>query len=197
MNNPPPSTPFPVPGFHGGNNNASPAEFLEFLRSLTTQYLGDKCDRIRATDKTVWVTIVDGLTDHFLGAFPQPDIVSWNTMQDKVEMTEATLEVIRRVFLRVDGIYTGSVDLFRKVFVRLLDLCGVLDIWKEAATETGESGLPSTRMREKTILTLTTLLRGLDGNNPSEAQESSWKALRRILQECVDVCAGVYRLYLG
>ncbi len=89
----PPSTPFPVPGLNGTSDNATPAEFLSFLRNLINEYLGDNCPRI--TKKDTWVTVVNGLTDHLLGTFPLPDVVSWNAMQEKVEMTEVSLEVIK------------------------------------------------------------------------------------------------------
>ena len=50
----------------------------------------------------------------------------WDGIQERLEVTEATLEVIRRVFLRVDGIFTGSEGLVRKIFVGLMDFCRVL-----------------------------------------------------------------------
>ncbi|KDR84099.1 hypothetical protein GALMADRAFT_697464 [Galerina marginata CBS 339.88] len=166
----PPSTPFP--GLKGSDNNTSPAEFLQFLRSITAQYLGDNAARIAASNKDAWIAVVDGLTDHLLGSFPLPDIVSWNTMKEKIVMTEATLDVIRRVFLRVEGIYSSSEGLVKKLFVRLLNLCGVLD--------------------EKAFGVLVSILRGLGDHNPliSEGPESSWKVLRGILKECLDVCNG-------
>ncbi|KAF8165695.1 hypothetical protein B0H34DRAFT_248869 [Crassisporium funariophilum] len=183
------STPFPVPAFGGTDSNATPAEFLEFLRSLITQYLGDACPRIPAANKAAWITIVDGLTDHFLGPFPSPDIVSWNTMQEKVEVTAMTLEVIGRVFRRVECIYNGSEQLVRKLFARLLDLCKVLDIWIDSKI-CGETTLSSYNMKQKALALLTLILRGLGDNCPSPSDKSdlSWGVLRAILKECIDVC---------
>ena len=189
----PPSTPFPVPGFNASSSNATPAQFLEFLRSLITQYLGDTSPRILSSAKTAWATIVDGLTDHFLGPFPLPDFVTWETMQEKVEITEATLEVIRRVFMRVEGIYNGSEVLVRKMFARLLDLCRTLDLWVDIEILSGDQAYTPGYVKEKALSLLVFLLRGL-GNNippPSDQQyQPSWKTLREILKECVDVCHG-------
>ena len=191
----PTSTPFPVPGFNASSSNATPAQFLEFLRSLITQYLGDTSPRILSSAKAAWVTIVDGLTDHFLGSFPLPDVVTWETMQEKVEMTEAALEVIRRVFMRVEGIYNGSEDLVRKIFARLLDLCRTLDVWVDVGIPSGDQAFTPGYIKEKAFSLLVFLLRGLgDSDNtppPSDHQsQPSWKMLREILKECIDVCHG-------
>ncbi|CAA7258548.1 unnamed protein product [Cyclocybe aegerita] len=190
MNNTPPSTPFPVPGFAGADNNASPAEFLKFLRSLTTQYLGDNSPRILAANKAAWVTIVNGLTDHFLGSFPLPDIVSWSAMQERVEVAEVTLEAIKRVFERVEGIYNDSEELVRKLFARLLDLCRVLDVWTEPEVVCEEAMFSPAHMKEKVSLLLIAVLRGLGDNAPapSEQHSASWKVLREVLVESLGVC---------
>ncbi|KAJ3516810.1 hypothetical protein NLJ89_g892 [Agrocybe chaxingu] len=190
MNNPPPSTPFPVPGFSGTDNNASPAEFLKFLRSLTTQYLGDNSPRILAINKPAWMTIVNGLTDHFLSSFPLPDIVSWNAMQERVEVVEVTLEAIKRVFERVEGIFNDSEELVRKLFARLLDLCRVLDLWIEPEIVFEEAMFSPAHMKEKASLLLIAVLRGLGDNAPapSEQHPPSWKVLREVLVESIGVC---------
>ena len=189
----PPSTPFPVPGFNASSGNATPAQFLEFLRSLITEYLGDTSPRILSSAKAAWVTIVDGLTDHFLGPFPLPDIVAWETMLEKVEMTDATLEVIKRVFMRVEGIYNGSEVLVRKMFARLLDLCRTLDVWVDVGILSGDQAFTPGYIKEKTLGLLVFLLRGLGNNTPPPSEQQyqpSWKTMREILKECVDVCHG-------
>ena len=193
MSTVPTPTPFPVPGFNASSSNATPAQFLEFLRSLITQYLGDTSLRILSSAKAAWITIVDGLTDHFLGSFPLPDIVTWETMREKVEMTEATLEVIRRVFMRVEGIYNDSEILVRKMFVRLLDLCRILDVWVDVGILPGAPVFTPGYIREKALGLLVFLLRGLGDNIPAPSDhqsQPSWKTLREILKECVDVCHG-------
>ena len=182
----PPSTPFPVPGFHASSSNATPAQFLEFLRSLITQYLGDTSPRILSSAKAAWATIVDGLSDHFLGPFPLPDFVTWETMQEKVEMTEATLEVIRRVFMRIEA-------LVRKMFAKLLILsgCRTLDIW--VGILSGDQAFTPGYVKEKAIGLLVFLLCCLGNNTPPPSDQQyqpSWKTLRETLKECVDVCHG-------
>jgi len=190
MNPTPSSTQFPVPQLGNSQSGATPAEFLEFLRSLPLQYLGDHCRRIPSGDKPAWVTIVNGLTDHFLGPFPLPGVVSWNAMQEKGEMIEATLDVVQRVFLRVDGIYNHSLELVQKLFARLLDLCRVLDVWMGTIQDTVDSQLMPLGLRESALSVLVSVLRGLGSNNPTPDQQSSWKSLRDILKAGLEVCRG-------
>ena len=191
----PPSTPFPVPGLNGTSDNATPAEFLSFLRNLINEYLGDNCPRI-TKNKDTWVTVVNGLTDHLLGTFPLPDVVSWNAMQEKVEMTEVSLEVIRRVFLRVDNVDIGSEDITRKLSARLLDLCRVLDVWGEMEVDCGEGMFSPVHLKGRAFETLVSVLRCLGDNTPmtSEEYDPSWKSLRVILQEYVAVVQGMFWL---
>jgi serine/threonine-protein kinase ATR len=188
----PTSTPFLVPGFDPSRSN-TPAQFLEFLRSIITQYLEDASPRILSSDKNAWVTVLDGLTDHLLRPFPLPNIFLWETMQERVDMAEATLEVIRRVFMRVEGIYNGSEMFVRKVFVRLLDLCRTLDVWVDVEILSGDQAFTPRFMREKTFGLLVSLLRGLGDNRPPPSDhqyQPSWRTLRELLKECVDVCHG-------
>lgn len=191
----PPSTPFPVPGLNGTSDNATPAEFLSFLRSIINEYLGDNCPRITKT-KDTWVTIVNGLTDHLLGTFPLPDVVSWNAMEEKVVMTEVSLDVIRRVFLRVESVDIGSEGIVRKLSARLLDLCKALDVWREAEVIYGEGMFSPAYLKDRAFETLVSVLRCLGDNTPmiSEEHDPSWKSLRIILKEYIAVVQGMFSL---
>ncbi|KAF9478660.1 hypothetical protein BDN70DRAFT_30460 [Pholiota conissans] len=182
-----PSTPFPIPAFNS-SNNTTPAEFLKFLRSLVSQYLGDDCPRI-TENKIAWVTIVDGLADHFLGSFPLPDMVAWSTMEEKVVMTEVTLDVTKRVFSRVNDIYNGSEILLKKVIVRLLDLCRALDVWMEMDVICGDETFLPSHMKERAFDAVVSVLRGMGSNDPilSGEDNPSWKVLRAILEECIEI----------
>ncbi|KJA29660.1 hypothetical protein HYPSUDRAFT_31624 [Hypholoma sublateritium FD-334 SS-4] len=188
----PPSTPFPVPGLNGTSDNANPAEFLSFLRNIINEYLGDSCPRI-TKNKDTWVTIVNGLTDHLLGTFPLPDVVSWDAMEEKVEMTGVSLEVIRRVFLRVESVDIGSEGIVRKLSARLLDFCKALDIWREAEVACAEGMSSPAQLRCMAFETLVSVLRCLGDNTPmiSEEHDPSWKSLRIILKEYVAVVQGL------
>jgi serine/threonine-protein kinase ATR len=190
MNNLPPSTPFSVPGFNTADSNPG---FLGFVRSLIDDHLSEEPPRIPSSEKGAWVTAVDGLTDTLLGPFPLPDSASWTLIGERILVLDAVLEVILRVFLRVEEIYTNSERFVKKIFARLLDLCWVLEVWTEVEIDCGGELFSPNHMKDKAFGTLVTLLRGLDDSPMhSEQQEPSWTTLRSILKEVLDVSSGAF-----
>jgi serine/threonine-protein kinase ATR len=184
------STAFP-PEFSNVGGDSDPAEFLKFLQAMMTRYLSDDSPRI-TEGKDVWVTIVDGLADSFLQSFPLPDMTLWDLMEEKVAMTETTLQIIQRVFSRVDGIYNNAEVLVKKLFRRLVDLCSVLDIWLETNVIYNDGIISPMNMKNQASNIIVSFLRGMGNNTPllSSDGEQSWKILRSVLQESVDVCQG-------
>lgn len=194
MNSLPPSTPFSVPGLNTADSNPG---FLRFVRSLIDDHLSDE-PRIPSSEKVAWVAAVDGLTDTLLGPFPLPDSASWTLIAERILILDAVLEVILRVFLRVEEIYTNSERFVRKIFARLLDLCWVLEVWTEVEIDCGGELFSPTHMKDKAFGALITLLRGLDGSPVhSEQQEPSWNILRSILKEVLDVSSGRFPWLIG
>ncbi|KAF9450927.1 hypothetical protein P691DRAFT_418307 [Macrolepiota fuliginosa MF-IS2] len=186
----PSATPFPVPSFDGSDNDASLERFLDFLRTLVSQYLSDNAPRIPRSNRDAWITVINGLTDHLLTTFPTPGIVSWGALQEKVTSVFTTLDVVKRVFERVDGIYHDTAEMVKKVFARLLNLCLVLDLWVDIEIRLEEGLADPKILRKKGFEVLVTLLRGLGGNVLTTAGivEASWRTLRVILNECLEVC---------
>lgn len=179
-----------LPNLSDSQSGHNPAEFIAFLRSLNNDHLGDHCRRIASKDKDNWTTIVDGLVDHFLRSFYLPNTVSWDGVQERLEVTQATLEVIRRVFLRVDGIFTGSQELVRKIFVRLMDFCRVLDLWIGIAKENDGFSMLQ-QYREMVMSILISVLHGLGDNNAVPGQQqSACESLRELLKEGLEVFRG-------
>lgn len=189
-------TEFPVANLGDSQSGYDPAEFIVFLRSLNNDHLGDHCRRIPPKDKNNWTTIVDGLVDHFLRSFYLPGSVPWDGIQERLEVTEATLEVIRRVFLRVDGIFIGSEVLVRKIFVRLMDFCRVLDLWTATVVGNADGLSKLQEYREMVMSVLISVLRGLGSNNPVPGQQqSACESLREMLREGLEVCRGKLLFY--
>lgn len=194
MNNLLPSTPFSVPGLNTADSNPG---FLRFVRSLIDDHLSNEPPRIPSLYKCAWVGAIDGITDLLLVPFPLPNSASWASMEEKILVLDAVLEVISRVFLRVEEIYTNSERLVRKVFARLLDLCLVLEVWTEVEIDCGAELLSPIHMKDKAFGTLITLLRGLDDSPVhSEQQEPSWNILRSILKEVLDVSSGRFLSFI-
>lgn len=192
------STAFP-PEFNDVGGDSDPAEFLKFLQAMMTKYLSDDSPRIAESGKDAWVAIVDGLADNFLQSFPVPDMTLWNLMEEKVAMTETTLQIIQRVFSRVDGIYNNAEDLVKKMFRRLINLCSVLDIWLETNVAYDDGIISPISMKTQASNIIVCFLRGMGNNSPLLASdfEPSWRILRSILQECVDVCQGTVILEMN
>jgi len=193
MNNPT-LTPFPVPTFENVEGDASPEQFLSFLRTLILENLdGDPSMRIPAANKDTWVTVVVGLADHFLASFPSSNSVSWSAIHEKVNLVQVTLEVIQRVSSRVDGVFLGPGDLAQKVFTRLLNLCNVLEVWISIEVPKGDGVPTPLDLREHAFQVTVGLLRCLGGNVPTAAGSDgpTWKILRNILTESLDVIHGL------
>lgn len=189
-----PSTPFPVPSFQNADADASPKQFLGFLRKLVAENLdGDPSIRIPSTNRDSWVTVVNGLSDHFLASFPTVNVVPWNAMREKLELIEITLEIIQRVTVRVDAMYSGPGDAAKKIFVRLLSLCTALDTWVDADVGIDDDVLTPLHLRNKVFEAATGLLKYLGGNimTGGGSDEPTWKILKSILIECLEVAQGV------
>ncbi|KAJ7688698.1 hypothetical protein B0H17DRAFT_938025 [Mycena rosella] len=186
----PPNPAFPVLKEDG---NASPQQFLEFLDNLVAENLdGDPTVRIPAANKGVWVTIVVGLSEQFLASFPSTDKVEWLDMHEKVKLASASLDVIRRVANRVEGMFHGPGDLAQRTFSRLLNFCNVVEMWLDVEVEQME-GLPSPReLADDALQTTLLVLRSLGGAvvHVADSKEPVWKILRVILAECLDIVEG-------
>jgi serine/threonine-protein kinase ATR len=187
----PTSTPFPVPNFQNTDADASPKQFLGFLRNLVAENLdGDPSIQIPATSRDSWITVINGLSDHFLASFPTSNVVPWTEMHDKLDLIDITLEIIHRVTVRVDALFSGpGDDAAKKIFVRLLNLCSALDSWLDVDIVVEDDIPTPLHLREKTFRVAIDLLRHLGG---MATNAPAWKILRSILAECLDVAQGGY-----
>ncbi|KAJ7771048.1 hypothetical protein DFH07DRAFT_716656, partial [Mycena maculata] len=170
------------------NSNASPQEFLDFLRNLVAQNL-DGDPAVRIANKDLWATVVAGLSEQFLASFPSTDKVQWHVMHEKIRLAAASLDVIRRVANRVEGIFHGPGDLARPTFARLLNFCNVVEMWLDIEFEPMD-GLPSPQeLAEDAFQTTLLVLRSLGGAvvHIAESKVPLWKTLRAILAESLDV----------
>jgi len=189
-----PSTPLPVPGIN------EPRDFLRFLNNVNTDHLADHRPRISADQRQDWVTIAEGLIDHFLKPIPLPDITTWKNLSERVLLLDATLECVGRMLRRVDDIFDHSERFVRTLVVRSLDLYNVLEAWVDVAVENGEEeeegDLVPAAVRKKALGFLLDLLVGLDAYtmaSPGQTTNSrDW--LRDIVLECVAVCRGEFFL---
>jgi serine/threonine-protein kinase ATR len=138
------------------------------------------------------VTVVAGLSEQFIASFPSTDTVQWHVMHEKVRLAAASLDVIRRVSNRVEGMFHGPGDFARRTFARLLNFCNVVEMWLDVEFEQMQ-GLPSPReLAEDALQTTLLVLRSLGGAvvHVADAKDPSWKTTRGILAECLDILDG-------
>lgn len=180
--------PFPVPTFSGSESDKTLEGYLEFLRDLESRYLSDNTPR---PSKDGWITVIDGLTEHML-TFPLPEGISWSALGEKVTSVLATLDTVKRVFERVNVIFLGTAEMMKKVFARLLSLCLVLDSWVDLDVQLEDGVMHPKVVRERGLEVTIGILRGLGRNVVTTVENSdpSWKTLRTILNECLEVCHG-------
>lgn len=187
------STPFPVPSFQNSASDASPTQFLGFLRTLVVENLeGDPFIRIPSTDRASWVTVISGLSDHFLASFPTLNMAPWNAMREKLELIEITLEIIQRVTVRVDAMYSSPDEAAKKTFARLLSLCTALDSWIDADINVEDGVLTPSHLRVKAFEAGIGILRHMGQTITTDggSDESTWRTLKNILVECLEVTQG-------
>lgn len=189
-----PSTPFPVPSFQNAESDASPTQFLGFLKTLVAENLVDSTIRIPSSSRDNWVTIINGLSDHFLASFPVMNAVPWNAMREKLELIEITLEIIQRVTARVDAMYSADEDAAKKTFVRLLSLCVALDSWTGVDVNIDDGVLSPSHLRVKAFEAGSGILRHL-GEAVATAggvEEPPWRIMKSIIVECLGAAQGEY-----
>lgn len=187
------STPFPVPSFQNAASDASPTQFLGFLKTLVSENLeGDPSIRIPSTNRASWVTVISGLSDHFLASFPTLNVVPWNAMREKLELIEITLEIIQRVTIRVDAMYSSPDEAAKKTFVPLLSLCTALDSWIDADINIEDGILTPSHLRVKAFEAGVGILRHMGQAIATDggSDESTWRSLKSILVECLEVVQG-------
>jgi serine/threonine-protein kinase ATR len=187
-------TPFPAT-FDSNAGDASPKQFLDFLRNLISQNLdGDPSVRIPATNRETWVTVIVSLSDHFLTPLPSHRDAPWNAMHEKVKLVEITMEVIQRATDRVDALYAGPGDLAKRIFASVLKFCTGLDVWVDLEVPK-EDGIPTPLdLRQRAVQTAVGILRCM-GNNITAVggtDEPTWKILRDILTDSLEVSHGAY-----
>ena len=194
--NVPESTPFPVATFDSSSEDGSAHRFLEFMRGLIKENLSsDPPVPIPHANRGTWVPVIVALSEHILTPLPSHHTVLWNAMHEKIKLVEITLEVVQRVTDRLDALYAGPSDLAKKIVTRLVSMCVGLDVWVDIEVPE-EKDIPTPLdLMQKASHTAVCVLRCLGGSMsiPAGSDEPTWKTLRHILMEYVEVVHG--RLY--
>ncbi|KAJ6536721.1 hypothetical protein DFH09DRAFT_92839 [Mycena vulgaris] len=181
----PPATPFPA--LDDPDGDASPQKFLHSLSNLVAQSLSGDV-RIPAENKDAWVTIVTRLSEQFFASFPSTDKVEWHDMHEKVRLATATLDIIRRVSSRVEGVFHGPGHLAQRIFARLLNFCIVVEMWLDVEVEPMQ-GLPSPQeLADDALQTTLLVLRSLSGAVVHSTEISPRMMFLVQMVSCISTC---------
>jgi serine/threonine-protein kinase ATR len=186
------STPFPLSSLKATDKDASPEEFLHFLRTLIKDHLSAAA-RIPASNSQSWVAVISGLSDHFLTPLPSSHEATWEAISEKVQLVEITLEVLQRAMERVEFLFGGPGDFARRMFGRLLDLNSSLFIWTDVKVFCELDHLMPLGLQSKVTRRMVGLLRNL-GNSATPSNmpdEPAWRNMRGIVQECLECINGI------
>lgn len=192
----PPST-FQTPN---GTDGASPEDLRDFLRSLRDNELrNDDNPSTLVQDRQPWIKLVAGLLEHVFGCFPYFKPSIQGTTNERIELTDVSLEVFSCIGRRVDLLYFDEERLTKQVFVHLLGLCNSTESWLEV-TDQDESGrLPPNTLYSKACDTLVDFLQNLSfstgrGRDPNSVQMGT---LREILHEATHLCTSEFNSLLA
>ncbi|KAG1815741.1 uncharacterized protein BJ212DRAFT_240843 [Suillus subaureus] len=178
-----PPTTFQTPN---GSNSASPKDLRDFLKSLNDD------NPPLVLDKPLWLRLIASLLEQVFGCFPYFKPTMLGTTNERIELTDVTLDVFSRVGKRADSLdwlYSDEEHLSKKVFVHLLGLCTSTESWLEVV-DSGDSGGASHTLYSKACGTLVEFLQLLSfssvpGGDSSDLQRG---VLQDILYEATNLC---------
>ncbi|KAG1768696.1 hypothetical protein EDD22DRAFT_1041450 [Suillus occidentalis] len=178
-----PPTTFQTPN---GTNSASPKDLRDFLKSLNDD------NPPLVLDKTLWLRLLASLLEQVFGCFPYFKPTMLGTTNERIELTDVTLDVFSRVGKKADSLdwlYADEEHLSKKVFVHFLGLCTSAESWLEV-TDDGDSGGASNTLYSKACGTLVEFLQllsfsSIPGGESSDLQRG---VLEDILYEATNLC---------
>ncbi|EGO27933.1 hypothetical protein SERLADRAFT_414152 [Serpula lacrymans var. lacrymans S7.9] len=189
----PVSTQFIVPATFQSTTEGevAPKHFLEFLNSLIAGELSeDFISVVPSSHKETWTAVLSGLSDVILGLFPYARPALWESIHERLVLTDISLDVIQRATDRIDSLYVGLEDITKKFFVQLLGLCHSSESWLDVQVPEKEGiPIPST-LHSKAIQGMIVFLRSLGGSvkTTEGSGKPPWKVLRDVISESLDIC---------
>jgi hypothetical protein len=113
-------------------------------------------------------------------------------LHEKAQLAGRNIEIVQRATVCVQSLVAGPGDFAQNMFVRLLTLCSSLNSWEDALVDE-EDDVPSPAdLKAKALEAAVTLLRRIDAAPPKGSEEPPWRCLRKILEECLGTCRGMW-----
>ncbi|KAF7326051.1 hypothetical protein MKEN_00456000 [Mycena kentingensis (nom. inval.)] len=182
---------FSVAEFNGTEGDVSPTNFLGFLHSLS-ETLNEPAD-VLAGRQAKYTDVLIGLSDQFIAGFPAPLSLEWHLLHEKIQLAIGSLDIIRLVSTRVEGVYHHSTDLGRRVFARLLNFCIMLEMWLDYDVPARDGVATPQQLADDAVQTTVLVLRTIGETKLTveESKEPLWKIMRGIVVEASSILSEI------
>ncbi|KAH7912967.1 hypothetical protein BJ138DRAFT_1134431 [Hygrophoropsis aurantiaca] len=186
-----PRNAFNIPGTFQDADNPSPKELKQFLNNLLDKDLSDDISADHSVyDKSTWLAIISALSEQIIGRLPYATPSTQGTSNERIVLTEITLNILTRAARRVDYLYVGEQQTTQKLITRLLGLCISAESWLDVEG-VGKDDIPQPNaIYPKVLHVLAELLRSLGAMRAQEGsgKPPSWKFLREVMSACLELC---------
>ena len=187
----PASSPLPIPTFQD-TDGASPKELLSFLQDYVTKLKNDSVRELLDDKRAKSLSLLDNLDRDFLQPFPLPHQYSWNSLHEKIKLSEVIFDMLYRMARRCGEVLCLHESLAKSIYVKLLNLATSLDVWIDVHDIPLKEGYASpVALYTSCTQAASGMLQALkEGVKIDHAGRPGWQVLRGIGDECFAVCQG-------
>ncbi|KIP04560.1 hypothetical protein PHLGIDRAFT_190722 [Phlebiopsis gigantea 11061_1 CR5-6] len=192
----PGSSPSPLPTFQE-TDGASPKELLSFLQDYTAKLKHDSIQELLHEKRGKALSLLDNLDRDFLLPFPLPSECSWNTLHEKIKLSEVIFDMLYRMARRCGEVLCLQENIARSIFTKLLNMAVSLDVWIDIQDLQPKEGYATPeRLYTNCILAASGMLHAFkEGVAIDHGGPPGWKILRAVTEECSRVCQGKWLLH--
>lgn len=187
----PSSTPFPLLTFQSSTSTDSPAALRDFLLQAIADNQSNLSYRIKHPHLETWIPILSGLSDYVLSSFPSISTGTWDILHEKAVLVCATVNVFQLFVQRFSNLFDTSSDLARKVLVRLMILCHLLDCRNDGDVSVKDDVPSPKQLREKCLTVAKEVIRYLgDSLGTGGVENPLLEAFQSVYAGCLGVGEG-------
>lgn len=187
----------PLSSLQNGADGETPEDLLRSLRSLKDVQLSNKENSRRVpTDK--WIETADGLSFHFIAAFPTFSSFPWSELSEKAALADVTLKIICRAAENVVDFLCLLNGFVERLLSRILDMCFRLETWIDVPAPPNSAAPTPKLLRANAFLTAVSLLQsiGCRLHIAESLKIPSWELLRNVVNKLFSASRGMYSVLL-
>ena len=192
----PGSSPLPLPTFQE-TDGASPKQLLSFLQDYATKLEHDSIQELLHEKRDKALSLLGNLDRDFLLPFPPPNEYSWNTLHEKIKLSEVIFGMLYRMARRCGEVLCLQENIARSIFTKLLNLATSLDVWIDVPNLHLKEGYATPEMLyTNCVLAASGMLHAFkEGVAIDHGGPPGWQILRTVAEECSRVCQGKWLLH--